>query len=381
MSLAHLQRLGFADSLLHKLKTNASAGIDGSPNDISGRVQAFGANKRHVRKTRTVCDMICEVFEDFILRVLCVAAVVGTTLGIIKDGWAHGFQEGVGIVIAILIIVLVSVINDYSKEKQFQDLMAKSDVTQSKVRRGETWKQVDSEELVVGDIIEIGTGETVPADVLVLESNDCSASEAALTGEPDGLNKEPATEGNLTTRPDPFMLQSSLCEKGTAKALVLAVGDNTNQGKAGLTMNIENESTPLQKKLDRIALGIGYLGMIVAVLTFIAICIQAIVTVVTDDEKEFDMDFVGELCNGLIIAITVVVVAVPEGLPLAVTISLAYSVGKMYKENNLVRKLHSSETMGNANEICTDKTGTLTQNKMTVQSCFVENQVMDGESN
>lgn len=129
MSLAHLQRLGFADSLLHKLKTNASAGIDGSPNDISGRVQAFGANKRHVRKTRTVCDMICEVFEDFILRVLCVAAVVGTTLGIIKDGWAHGFQEGVGIVIAILIIVLVSVINDYSKEKQFQDLMAKSDVT------------------------------------------------------------------------------------------------------------------------------------------------------------------------------------------------------------------------------------------------------------
>ena len=217
--------------------------------------------------------MICEVFEDFILRVLCVAAVVGTTLGIIKDGWAHGFQEGVGIVIAIIIIVLVSVINDYSKEKQFQDLMAKSDVTESKVRRGETWKQVDSEELVVGDIIEIGTGETVPADVLVLESNDCTASEAALTGEPDGLPKEAATEGNLTTKPDPFMLQSSLCEKGTAKALVLAVGDNTNQGKAGLTMNIENESTPLQKKLDRIALGIGYLGMIVAVLTFIAICI------------------------------------------------------------------------------------------------------------
>ena len=93
------------------------------------------------------------------------------------------------------------------------------------------------------------------------------------------------------------------------------------------------------------------------------------------------MDFVGELCNGLIIAITVVVVAVPEGLPLAVTISLAYSVGKMYKENNLVRKLQSSETMGNANEICTDKTGTLTQNKMTVQSAFLEGQVMDGESN
>ena len=221
----------------------------------------------------------------------------------------------------------------------------------------------------------------MPADVLVLEANDCSCSEAALTGEPDGLPKEPATEANITTKPDPFMLQSSLCEKGTAKCLVLAVGDSTNQGKAGLTMNIENESTPLQKKLDRIALGIGYLGMLVAVLTFIAITIQAIITVVKDDEKEFDMDFVGELCNGLIIAITVVVVAVPEGLPLAVTISLAYSVGKMYEQKNLVRKLQSSETMGNANEICTDKTGTLTQNKMTVQSAFLEGQVMDGESN
>lgn len=92
------------------------------------------------------------------------------------------------------------------------------------------------------------------------------------------------------------------------------------------------------------------------------------------------MQFLTDVCNGLVIAITVVVVAVPEGLPLAVTISLAYSVGKMFEKNNLVKKLHSSETMGNANEICTDKTGTLTQNKMTVQSCYLENQVRDGDS-
>ena len=325
--------------------------------------------------------MICEVFEDFILKILCVAAVVGTTLGIIKDGWAHGFQEGLGILIAIIIIVLVSVINDYSKEQQFQDLMAKSDVLATKVKRGETFKTIDSEELVVGDIIYLQTGETVPADCLVLESIDCTCSEAALTGEPDGLPKEAVSEANILSKPDPFMLQSSLCEKGTATCLVLAVGDNTNQGRAGLSMNIENDSTPLQKKLDRIALGIGYLGMIVAVLTFIAITIQAIVGVVTDDTREFDMEFVNELASGLIIAITVVVVAVPEGLPLAVTISLAYSVGKMYKENNLVRKLQSSETMGNANEICTDKTGTLTQNRMSVQSAYLEGEVMDNEVN
>lgn len=128
-------------------------------------------------------------------------------------------------------------------------------------------------------------------------------------------------------------------------------------------------------------MGIGYLGILVAILTFIAITIQAIVDVQTDEEKNYDGDFVKELMDGLIIAITVVVVAVPEGLPLAVTISLAYSVGKMADENNLVRKLQSSETMGNANEICTDKTGTLTANKMTVQAAYLEGEIMDAEVN
>jgi calcium-translocating P-type ATPase len=324
--------------------------------------------------------MIGEVFEDFILRVLCVAAVVSTTLGVVQDGWAHGFQEGAGIVIAIVIIVMVTVINDYIKEKQFQELMSKSDVLAAKVRRGDTWKTLDSEQIVVGDVVEIAAGETIPADCLVLAAHDCSCSEAALTGEPDGLPKEPATSDNLASGPDPFLLQASLCEKGTAKALVVAVGNNTNQGRAGLSMNIEAESTPLQKKLDRIAEGIGKLGVAVAILTFIAIVISALVAVFKDEDRDFDMDFVRDVCNGLVIAITVVVVAVPEGLPLAVTISLAYSVGKMQGENNLVRKLGSSETMGNANEICTDKTGTLTQNRMSVQSAYLESQIRDGDS-
>ncbi len=146
-------------------------------------------------------------------------------------------------------------------------------------------------------------------------------------------------------------------------------------------MNITNEQTPLQKKLDRIAEGIGKLGVLVAILTFIAIVISTLVKTIQDDKREFDMTFVTAICNGLVIAITVIVVAVPEGLPLAVTISLAFSVAQMQKEENLVRKLQSSETMGNANEICTDKTGTLTQNKMTVQSAYLQDQILDGEVN
>ena len=206
-----------------------------------------------------------------------------------------------------------------------------------------------------------------------------SCSEASLTGEPEGIPKEPVSTDNILSDPDCFLLQSSLVENGSCKAIIVAVGNHTNQGRAGLSMNIEADSTPLQKKLDRIAEGIGKLGLAVAILTFIAICIQTLVKTFKDDEREFDMEFLTDVCNGLVIAITVVVVAVPEGLPLAVTISLAYSVGKMYDEECLVRKLHSSETMGNANEICTDKTGTLTQNKMTVQSSFLENKIRDGE--
>ena len=324
--------------------------------------------------------MICDVLDDFILKVLIVAALVSTILGMIKDGPKHGYQEGLGIVFAILIILIVSVGNDYVKEKQFQELMSKSDEKAVKVIRNGKENMRDTTELVVGDLIIIDTGATIPADCLVLQSDDFACNESALTGEPDGLPKEPVNDANFNSQPDCFLLQGSLCDKGTATAVVCAVGINTNQGQAGLSMNIANEQTPLQKKLDRIANGIGLLGVCVAVMTFIAISISAVIITFKDEEKSFDMEFVALIANGIVIAITVVVVAVPEGLPLAVTISLAFSVNEMAKLHNLVRKLQSSETMGNANEICTDKTGTLTQNKMTVQAIYLEDGVIKGES-
>lgn len=319
--------------------------------------------------------MICEVFEDFILKVLIVAAIVSTVLGIIKDGIQHGYQEGLGIVFAIIIIVVVTVGNEYTKEKQFLELMSRGDEKMVKVFRAGNPKEISSEELVVGDLVQIAQGDTVPADCLAVEANDAFANESNLTGEPDDLVKEPVGESNILYHPDPFLLQGSLLQKGTVTALVLAVGDDTMQGKAGLSMNITNSQTPLQAKLDRIANGIGMLGTWVAGLTFLVICISTMIRTFKNDEKSFDMDFWADIMNGLVIAITVIVVAVPEGLPLAVTISLAFSVSKMYDENNLVRKLQSSETMGNANEICTDKTGTLTMNQMSVQAAFFENEV------
>jgi Ca2+ transporting ATPase len=164
-------------------------------------------------------------------------------------------------------------------------------------------------------------------------------------------------------------------------ALICAVGANTRSGMAEEKLNIEEEATPLQSKLESIANEIGKYGVYVSILTFMAMTLKLIYSTVTTKDADgttkslFTVDTLKALVGYLIIAITVIVVAVPEGLPLAVTISLAYSVMKMKLENNLVRKLEASETMGGANEICTDKTGTLTMNKMTVKEVYLLDQV------
>lgn len=142
-------------------------------------------------------------------------------------------------------------------------------------------------------------------------------------------------------------------------------------------LSIEEEETPLQTKLETIANEIGRLGVYVAVLTFVVMTIKLIITTALGDEG-FTIDILGDIVDYVIISITIIVVAVPEGLPLAVTIALAFSVQKMKIENNLVRKLHASETMGGADQICTDKTGTLTQNKMTVQEVYTQEQIYPG---
>jgi len=169
------------------------------------------------------------------------------------------------------------------------------------------------------------------------------------------------------------LLGSTLIQTGTGRGFVLAVGKHTRAGSAAQILDIESELTPLQKKLETIANQIGTLGVYVAVLTFIAMAVRLLVQIFYANSREIsDKQNLADLMDAFIIAVTVVVVAVPEGLPLAVTISLAFSVSEMQKENNMVRRLHASETMGGANEICTDKTGTLTRNEMTVMAMWIQ---------
>jgi P-type E1-E2 ATPase len=197
--------------------------------------------------------MIKECFDDLIMQILCVAAVVSMGVGIYKDGWEHGWIDGTSIIVAVLIIVTVTVSNNYVKEKQFQELQQKSDVMTARVTRGDKIVTVDSTELVVGDIVDIPTGDAIAADCVVISSIDLTVSEANLTGEPEAIRKEACTNDSYEHNPNPFLMQTTLVETGQCKAIVVAVGQNTFVGRTGLTMNIEKDMTPLQKKLETIA--------------------------------------------------------------------------------------------------------------------------------
>ena len=234
---------------------------------------------------------------------------------------------------------------------------------------------------MVGDIIKIESGMRIPSDCILIEGTDIATDESAMTGEPEQMDKSIVTEANYMHNPCPFMLGKTLVVSGQGLALVTSVGANTRSGMAEEKLNIEEEITPLQQKLETIANEIGKVGVYVSLLTFISMTIKLLynVCISTDPEKTILSYYtLNEIVKYIIIAITVIVVAVPEGLPLAVTISLAFSVMKMKEQNNLVRKLDASETMGGADQICTDKTGTLTKNQMTVKEIYLADQIHAG---
>jgi len=262
---------------------------------------------------------------------------------------------------------MVTATNDYIKDKQFRKLSAKADeVSVTVVRDGVDVEKLGYE-LVVGDIMKVKTGCIVPADGIVLEAFMMKADESSKTGESKLLNKAPFLNED-TPRSSPFLLGGSKIEEGCGVMVVAAVGIHSSTGQTAELLEEEGEETPLEQKLGKIADWIGTIGFYVALFTFIVLVGYVIVDAFNGGWTEGSTH---GLINSFIIAVTIIVVAVPEGLPLAVTLSLAYSVGKMREENNLVRRLQACETMGGATDICTDKTGTLTQNRMAVTDFYV----------
>ena len=312
----------------------------------------------------TYWEIIWDGLHDMTLIILIIAACVSIVLGIYSDGIQTGWFDGTAILAAVVIVLNVTAVNDLQKDKQFRALNALNNRRNIKVLRNGTMLTVVTDDLVVGDIVQISAGDTIPADGIYIRGNNLKMDESKLTGESDQVEKG---------EKNPFIVSSSECHDGSCMMVVTAVGPNSVFGRMKTMIEGDNEdSTPLQQKLSVLATQISVLGAVVGILTVVVMIAKHVIAFASGKgNQSWTVSDWSYVVKAFITGVTILVVAIPEGLPLAVTIALAYSVKRMMKDNNLVRHLNACETMGGANTICSDKTGTLTQNQMTVVQGWV----------
>ncbi|XP_024977550.1 calcium-transporting ATPase 2, plasma membrane-type-like [Cynara cardunculus var. scolymus] len=366
-----LKSHGGVDGLAKKLKTSTTNGLAMDDKDLSCRQKLFGTNEFTEREQQSFWVFVWEALQDMTLMVLAVCAFVSLIVGIATEGWPKGAHDGLGIVASILLVVFVTATSDYRQSLQFRDLDKEKKKISIQVTRNGYRQKLSIYELLPGDIVHLAIGDQVPADGLFLSGFAVSIDESSLTGEsePVKVNTE-----------NPYLLSGTKVQDGSCKMLVLTVGMRTQWGKLMATLSEGgHDETPLQVKLNGVATVIGKIGLCFAVVTF-AVLVQKLLAVKITEGTHWiwSGDDALMLLEYFAIAVTIVVVAVPEGLPLAVTLSLAFAMKKMMNDKALVRNLAACETMGSATTICSDKTGTLTTNHMTVvKSCICMN-VKDG---
>ncbi|MCJ1469368.1 plasma membrane calcium [Pseudocyphellaria aurata] len=344
------------------------------------RKRVFKDNRLPTSKPLSIWRLFWNAFNDRVLLILTAAAVVSLALGVYEavgqdksdsEPQSLDWVEGLAIAIAVAIVVLVTGLNDYRREKQFVALNAKKDDRQVKAIRSGKSVLISVYDVMVGDVLHLESGDSVPADGILIDGHGIRCDESSATGESDAMKKTSGSEvwnrimnETATSKLDPFLISGSKVLEGVGTYLVTAVGVNSSFGQVMVSLQTENEGTPLQIKLARMANWIGYLGTGAAGLLFFILLVRFLAGLSSNNETSAKKG--SAFLDILIVAVTIIVVAVPEGLPVAVTLALSFATKKMLKENNLVRHLRACETMGNATTICSDKTGTLTQNKMTV---------------
>ncbi|KAJ6441475.1 calcium-translocating P-type ATPase, PMCA-type [Purpureocillium lavendulum] len=346
------------------------------------RKRVFGENQLPERKSKSFLQLAWIALQDRVLILLSVAAIVSLALGLYQTfGQSHHegakveWVEGVAIIVAIAIVVFVGALNDWQKERQFRKLNRKKEDRLVKVVRSGSPVTLSVHDVVVGDVMMLEPGDVIPADGVFIDGHNVSCDESSATGESDLVKKRPGDDvfrelrqGQIPRlkKMDPFIISGARVLDGVGTFLVTAVGQNSSHGKTMMSLREDPGLTPLQSKLNVLAGYIAKLGSGAGCLLFFVLLIEFLARLPGNDEspEEKGQNFL----QILITSITIIVVAVPEGLPLAVTLSLAFATRRMTRENNLVRHLQSCETMGNATVICSDKTGTLTENVMTVVS-------------
>ena len=299
-------------------------------------------------------------YRDPIIQILLVAAFVSLILAFIE----HNFMETIGIFVAVFLATTVGFYFERDAAKKFNVLTALSEEQPVKVRRGGKVMQIPRHDIVVGDVVLIEVGDEVPADGELLVSTDLQINESTLTGEP--ITEKNTEGGGDGAYPRNIILRSTMVMNGRGEFVVTAVGDATEIGKVAQKSTEQTSvKTPLYVQLDKLASIISKVGSVVSVAAFVIFLVHDILTNPAWGGKDYF--YMAEIVlDYFMMAVTLIVMAVPEGLPMAITLSLALNMRRMLKSNNLVRKLHACETMGAVTVICTDKTGTLTQNQMQV---------------
>ena len=340
-----------------------------TPQQVEESRLKYGSNVLTPPEKESLWKQFLEKFEDPIIRILLLAWVLSMIISSVhcwgpeQEGFA-AFLEPLGIFFAIMLASTIGFFFEVKAARAFEVLNAVNDDIMVTVIRDGKVQEVSRKEIVVGDVVMLGTGDEVPADGVLLEAHSLQINESTLTGEP--MISKTTVEADFdseATYPSNRVLRSTTVVDGHGIMCVDLVGDATEYGKVNQGALIDNNlETPLQLQLKRLAGVISKMGYAVAAVTFVMLTAKVFIA----DEAMSTMDIVSALLHNFMIAVTLIVVSVPEGLPMSVTLSLALSMNRMLKTNNLVRKMHACETMGAATIICTDKTGTLTQNRMQV---------------
>lgn len=324
--------------------------------------EQYGKNVLTPPQRTSLWKLYLDKYRDPIIQILLVAAFVSLILAFIEKN----FMETIGIFVAVFLATTVGFYFERDAAKKFNLLTALSEEQPVKVRRNGKVMEIPRHDVVVGDVVLVEVGDEVPADGELIVCNDLQINESALTGEP--VAEKSLEGGGDGAYPRNVILRSTMVMNGRGEFVVTAVGDATEIGKVAKKSTEQTSvETPLHMQLDKLAKMISKVGSVVSVAAFFIFLIHDILTNPAWGGKDYF--YMAEIVlKYFMMAVTLIVMAVPEGLPMAITLSLALNMRRMLKSNNLVRKLHACETMGAVTVICTDKTGTLTQNKMQVSA-------------
>ncbi|XP_062168886.1 putative calcium-transporting ATPase 13, plasma membrane-type [Alnus glutinosa] len=370
-NVERLRKIGGVDGVASSLEATVEFGIQGDAEDIALRHEAFGSNTYKRPPTKSFFHFVVEAFKDLTIFILLGCATLSLAFGIKEHGIKEGWYDGGSIFVAILLVIAVSSISNFRQNRQFEKLSKVSNNIQVDVVRAGRRQHISVFEIVVGDVVCLKIGDQVPADGLFFDGHSLQVDESSMTGESDHV------EVNCS---QPFLVSGTKVADGYARMLVTSVGMNTTWGEMMSSISRDtNEETPLQARLNKLTSSIGKAGLLVAFLVLVVLLVRYFTGNTEDDNgnKEFNGsktkvdDIVNAVVGIVAAAVTIVVVAIPEGLPLAVTLTLAYSMKRMMVDQAMVRKLSACETMGSATTICTDKTGTLTLNQMKVTNFWL----------